>query len=198
MKKKGLNAIEIAFVLILIPYIIYESMYSWQTNKWNEALIKFNSDIYKIVDKGVINNVTGYLNGSGGDCSNSPHYNNISAARVIDCNDWSNVFPYKGSKNNNGEDSYIIGLLKNYSTNDGCSIYIDDKDTVSFYVFIDCSNLNFRNSSRSKQLLEEYTASSIKNSFSTIYQGIDRNSISIDSDNGGTEYDGMLRFLIKK
>ena len=198
MRKKAFGPLEIVFTILISSYIIYEMMYAWQTSKWNDALNKFNSDIYKIIDKGILNNVTGYLNGSGGDCSISPHYNNISAARVVDCNDWSNTFNYKGTKNNNGKDSYITGLLKNYSVNDGCSLYIDDKDTVSFYVFIDCSNLTFRNSNRSKQLLEEYTTSSLKNSFSTIYQGLDRNSISIDSDTGGTDSDGMLRFLIKK
>ncbi len=199
MRKKAINMIEITLSVLLLTYFIYEGIYFWQTNKWNDALNKFNGEIYQIVDKGIINNVTGYLNASGGDCSDSTHYNNISAARVVDCNGWSQHYPYEGEKNNIGVDSYIVGLFKNYSSdNKGCKVYIDDKDTISFYVFVDCSNLQFRENTRSKQLFEENFSFYIKNSFSTIYQGLDREAIAIDNEIGGTNEDGMIRFLIKK
>ncbi|WP_323585333.1 hypothetical protein [Aliarcobacter butzleri] len=199
MRKKAFSLLEIVFSIIIGTLIFYFLANDYREKKWYDGVEDFKKDIYTIIDKGVINNVTGYINSSGGDCSNSPHYNDISAAKVIGCNRWENSYPFQGTKNDNGEDSYIYGFLKNYSnSNLGCKLYINDKDSVSFYVFIDCSSINFSNELRSKQFLEESLSSFIKKSFSIIYQEINRESTTISNDTGGTQNDGMLRFLIKK
>jgi hypothetical protein len=198
--KKGFTLLEIIFAIIVSTGIMYLGMTEWKKNDWLDSVNNFNQDLYNIIDKGVMNNVTGYINSTGGDCSTSTHYTDISAARVVDCNEWSSVYPYLGTKNTNGKDSYISKLLKNYTSNGvGCRLYIDDKDSISFYYYLDCSALNYDNgSTRYKKYIEEKILSYSKNKFSTLFQGADRLSTSIDNDTGGTDSDGKIRILIKK
>lgn len=198
--KGGFSLLEIAFSIILMVVVLSLSMIEWNKNDWYSSVNKMNKDIYTILDKGVMNNVTGYINSSGGDCSTSAHYNNISAGKVIDCNEWDKVFPYDGTKSDDGTESYVHKLLKTYTDGgEGCKLYIDDLSSDSFYYFIDCSNLNYDGgASRYKTYIEEKILSFAKESFSILFQGVDRESIGIDNDTGGTISDGMLRILIKK
>jgi hypothetical protein len=198
--KKAFSLLEIIFSIILLSGVLYLSMTGYSKQDWYDSVNKFNNDVYQIIDKGVMSNITGYINSSGGDCSTSTHYKDISAARVIDCNEWSSTYPYSGTKSTDGTESYIHGLLKNYTSNAaGCSLYIDDKDSISFYYFINCSNVNYDGgSSKYKKYLEEKALSFARENFSTLFKGVDRESTSIDNDTGGTDSDGMIRILIKK
>lgn len=198
--KKAMTLLEITMAVIAASVIMYLSAQSYKSTDWLNSVNKLTDDIVNILDKGVMNNVTGYINSSGDPCSNSFHYTDISAARVVECNNWNNVFPYEGTNTKIGKDSYITKLLKNHTANgDGCKMYIDDKDSSSFYFFVDCSNLNYDNGSQKyKKYVEQKILSKTKDSFSTLFQSADLLSTAIDNNTGGTEYDGRIRILIKK
>lgn len=196
----GFTMIELIMVIIASSIIFSLSSVYTIKNNWYEAVNKMNTQIYNILEKGVMDNTIGYINSSGGDCSSSSEYIDISAGRVVDCIGWDNAYNYDGVKSTNGDESYITGLLSGYTDSAyGCSLYIDDKDSDKYYFFLDCSNLNYDGgSSRYKLYIEEKVASMVRDEFSTIYQDIQKESISIDTDTGGSNDDGMIRFLMKK
>lgn len=198
--KKGMTLLELTLSIVVLSLGLYYAANSYRYNDWLSSVNKLTEDIVTIVDKGVMNSVSGYINSSGDPCSSSPHYTDISAARVVECNKWNNTFPYVGTNTTIGKDSYINKLLKNYTSNgDGCKLYIDDKDTVSFYVFVDCSNLNYDNGNiKYKKYVEQKILSKTKESFSTLFQSTDILSTAIDNNTGGTDFDGKIRILIKK
>jgi len=215
--RKAFTLLEILFSIIILGGILYLSVVEYSKNDWLSSVNKFNDDVYQIIDKGVMSNITGYLNTSGGYCSSSPHYTGITAERVIGCNDWKSTYPCTNTNgkvcaipiqalsniNNiskDGTQSYIHGLLRNYTQKgDGCKLYIDDKNSVSFYYFIDCSNVNYDGgSARYKRYLEDKILSFARENFSTLFKGANRQSTSVDNALGGTDDDGKIRILIKK
>lgn len=198
--KKAFTLFEI-IVTILIITVIASLSYSYiKQNKWQSDVNIIDKNIFFLLDKGVMNTTTGYINGTGGDCSNNNDYTDLSAARMVDCADYNRTYPYLGTKSTDGTESYLTNFLKNYTSNaDGCKLYLNDKSTNEFYMFLDCSNINYENgSSRIKKYLEQKVDSYMKINFSTIYQSSDTQSTAIDNDSGGTNDDGKIRILFKK
>lgn len=197
--KKGFTLLEIAMSIIVVTLITSYMMKDNSHNQWLTSVNKMNEEIVNIVDNGVMNSNMGYINQTGGDCSNDLTYTDISAGRVVDCNSWGGAYPYMGTKNLLGADSYIP-LMKEYTTDAiGCGLYIDDFTSESFYLFLDCSSVNYQYGDASiKAYLEQKFLSNIKTKFSTIYQTVDTHATTVNLGSGGTTTDGKIRVLLKK
>ena len=196
--KKAFTMMELVMVLITSTVLTSYGWQTWKNEQWYSSVNEMNENIAKILDKAVMDTTTGYINASGGDCSSSFEYTDISAARAIDCIDWSQTFPYDGTKSTNGTESYIKGFLKTYSSSlDGCKLYIDDKSTNEYYIYLDCSNLSYGNDAQ-KKFVEQKLSSYLKSNFSTIYQSTDFSSTGITNNSGGNDKDGKVRLLFKK
>jgi UDP-galactopyranose mutase len=197
--KKGFTLLDIVMSIIVASLITAFMMKDYSHNQWLTSVNKMNDEIINIVDNGVMNSQSGYINQSGGDCSSDLTYTNISAGRVVECNSWSGAYPYLGTKNTLGTDSYIT-LMKEYTANAvGCRLYIDDASTESFYLYLDCSAVNYQyGDAPIKAYVEQKFLSNVKNKFSTIYQSVDLNATSVNLNSGGTIYDGKIRVLLKK
>ena len=200
--RQGFTLLELVFVLILLTLSsVYTFNYVRQQNFYRSINHTLN-DISNILNNAVMDTVKGYVNGTGGDCSNGNNYVGLSAARVIDCIGWSNAYPYKGTKSTNGSESYIVGFSKEYTTSDGCHLYLDNNGLQSdqYYVFIDCSNINFSGNpnKRFTGYVEDKINYIINKNFSTIVQRVDRDAVSLSDKNSGTDNDGKIGFLMKK
>ena len=198
--KKAFTLFEL-IITILIASIITSLSYTYYAqNRWLSDVNKMNKNIFYLLDNGVMNTVTGYINGTGGDCSNNNDYTDLSAARMIDCVGYNGTYPYSGTKSTDGTQSYLTNFLKNHTKNaNGCKLYLDDKSSNEFYMFLDCSNINYDNgSNRAKKYIEQKVNAYMKINFSTIYQSADTKSTAINNNSGGTDDDGKIRILFKK
>ena len=191
--------LELVFVIIIIGMFSYYALQKKNDADFYNSVNSFLTNVDNILNNAVMDTVTGYVNGTGGDCSNDNSYTDLSAGKAIDCVGWSTTYPYDGIKDDDGKDSYIVGLLKNYTVSgSGCKIYLDDIASDEYYVFFDCSNINREPIDRYKKYIEDKLIYNITSNFSTIYQSVDRDSTAIDNDSGGNDHDGKIRFKMKK
>ena len=202
LKKRAFTLIEIIISIIIAAMIGAYVLSGKQKSDFTSAVSDFSNNLVSMIQSGVIDSTVGYANGSGGDCSSSNDYTDISAGRIKDCVGWDN-YVIGGTKNTTGKDSYFMGInfLGAYTNGKGCEIYFDEdsSDTQTFYIFVDCSALDYDGgSSRYKKYIEDRIDFVLKSKLSTIYQSTDRNSTAIDNNSGGTEDDGMLRIELKK
>ena len=200
--KKGFTLIEVVISLVIASVIMSLSYTYYTQHKWMNSVNRMCQNIFYVLDKGVMDTVKGYINGTGGDCSDDHTYTDLSAARADDCAGFTSIYPYGGTKSTDGNESYMTKFLRNYTPNgDGCKLYLDDNNNSSdeFYMFLDCSNINYEGGSdRAKKYIEQKINSYMQINFSTIYQSVDFNATAIDKPTGGNDHDGKLRILFKK
>ena len=193
--KRAFTLMEIVFVILSIGLLSYYTLSGTRQNNFYAGINNLNNDIANILDNAVMNSTTGYVNATGGDCSNDNSYVNLTSKRAIDCIGWSSAYPHSGL----GTSSYVYKLLKNYTTNgNGCKLYLKEKSSEEYYVYLDCSNINFAPATRSKKYTEDKVEYGINNHFSTIIEATYRNATSIDNTSGGNDHDGKISFLMKK
>lgn len=200
--RKAFTMLEIIFVII-ISGVLGSIVYKHQLEKdFNSSVNVFLTSLSSILNNGVMDINRGYINSTGGDCSNNSSYKDLTAARVVDCMDWNATHPYGGVKNTVGQDSYIYKLLKAYTTNaEGCRLYLKQNGTIEdeFFVFLDCSRINYSEDiPKYKKYIEEKLNSFIMTSFSTIAKNSYPLATNINNTSGGTTDDGMIKFLFKK
>ena len=200
--KKGFTLIEIIISIIIAAMIGAYVLTGKQKSDFTSAVSNFANNLVSMIESGVIDSTVGYANGSGGDCSSSNDYTDISAGRVKDCVGWK--YSIGGTKNTTGTDSYFEGanFLRAYTNNgEGCKVYFDEdgSDPQTFYMFVDCSNLDYDGGSpRYKKYVEDRVDFVLQSKLSTVYQNTKREATAIDNDSGGSADDGMLRIEFKK
>ena len=198
--KKAFSMIELVMTIIISGFIAYLGYSHYRVSQFYSAVNKMDEDIANILENAVMNPVQGYVNGAGGDCSTNNTYSGLSAARAIDCIGWGNAYPYKGVKSKNGTLSYIYKLLKDYAGNgNGCKLYLGENpsDNTSYYVFLDCSDLDSAYSNY-KAYIEKKVNADLRNKFTTIIQNTYFNATSLYNTTGGNPKDGKIGFLLKK
>ena len=198
--KKGFTMIELIMTMIISGFIAYLGYTHYRTLQFYSAVNEMDNNIANILENAVMNPVQGYVNGAGGDCSLNNTYTGLSAARAIDCIGWSNTYPYKGTKSTDGTQSYVYNLLKDYAGNgEGCKLYLGENPSndTSYYMFLDCSNLDSAYSSY-KGYIEKKLNADLRNKFSTIIQSAYFDATSLYNLSGGNSKDGKIGFLLKK
>jgi len=198
--RSAFTLIEILFSIVLASIVLALSYRYYAQNQWVAGVNKLAKNIYFLADKGIMNTTTGYINASGGDCSNDNSYKDLSAGRMLDCTGYASAYPIGGTKSIDGTKSWVTNLFKQYMPNGKtCKLYMDDKSSNEYYLFLDCSDENYNSgSSRGKKYIEQVVNSYIKSNLPTIYQSVDFDSTAINNSSGGNDHDGMLRILMKK
>ena len=200
--KKGFTLIEIIISIIIAAVIGAYILSGKQKSDFTSSVSDFASNLVSMIESGVIDSTVGYANGSGGDCSSSNDYTDISAGRVKDCVGWN--YSIGGTKNTTGTDSYFKGanFLRAYTNGQGCKVYFDEdgSDPQIFYMFVDCSALDYDGgSSRYKKYVENRVDFVLRSKLPTIYQDTDRKASSIDdTSSSGSEDDGKIKIKFKK
>lgn len=200
--RSGISMIEIVLAIVTISVASYYYIQELGNRNYKDAIEEMKSDIAALVVKGTMDSTVGYANGTGGDCSNAYHFGGLSAGRVVDCTGWSN-FAYGGVKSTNGAESFITGLMRQYtSDHEGCSLFLAQGATVNqLHVFLDCSNLWIRDaetSGRQRHRIEEHFVSLFQHSadLKPYVEAVAPNALSVALDAGGTNNDGMVRVTI--
>jgi len=199
-RKKAFTLVEIVISLMVAGFIGFLVFRHYMISQFYSSVNKMDNNIINILENAVMNPVEGYVNGTGGDCSSNNTYEGLSAARAIDCIGWSRTYPYKGVKSTDGTKSYIYTLLRNYSKDgEGCKLYLgaNPNDDTSFYVFLDCSNLDSAYAGY-KGYIERKVNADLRNALSTIVQNTYFNATSLYNTTGGNSKDGKIGFLLKK
>jgi len=205
--KKGFTLFEILLTLIALSGIFYLYFNEKQKTDFYNSMNNFIDKVNLIVKKAVIDPINGYINEKGGYCSENTSYYGLTAGRAIKCIGWNTkIFPVSEASVDatisSPSNEYIYGLFRNNTKNDGCKIYLkpDGTDLTIFYLFIDCSNLNYSKDNRGKKLLESKLIYSIKNNFPNTLQEIYPKAIDIDTVetvNSGKDNDGKIGFKFK-
>ena len=198
--KRAFSLVEILFAVVVTGFIGALAIKEYLINRFYSAVNQMDKNIINILNNAVMNPVEGYVNGTGGDCSLNNTYEGLSAARAIDCIGWSYAYPYGGEKTTDGTQSWIYTLLKEYAGNGyGCKLYLGENpsDNTSFYVFLDCSNLNAPYSYY-KGYIERKVNADLRNAFGTIIRATYFDATSLYQTTGGNDKDGKIGFLFKK
>ena len=198
--KKAFTMIELVMTIVSTGFISFLLFKHFMTSQFYSSVNKADTQIVSILENVVMNPVKGYVNGAGGDCSSNNTYKDLSAARAIQCIGWKNVYPWEGTKSNDGTKSYIYEILKDYvGGGQGCKMYLgsNSSDSDSYNVFVDCSNLDSAYSSY-KPFIEQKLNSDLRNSLGPIVQKTYFNADSLYSTTGGNNKDGKIGFLLKK
>ena len=198
--KRAFTMIEIIFSIITKDTILSLSYSYYSQNKWIEAVNTLGKSIYFLADDGIMNPTTGYINSTGGNCSSDTSYTSLSAGRMLTCTGYASAYSIGGTTTADGTQSWAKNLLTQYMpSGKTCKLYMSDKDIDEYYLFLDCSDVNYgAGNNRAKKFLEQKINSYLKQKLPTIYQSVDFNSTMINNNNGGNDGDGMLRILMKK
>lgn len=205
-QKRAFTLIEIILAVTIATLISFAAYRTVLHNNFAEAIKNTQETIAYIVKEGIAS-PNGYANGAGvvGDanltCSPSHDFTALSSTRLAHCVDWDNVQSPRfnvddtvGFTSNNGHD-----LMKQYDPNArGCSVNVtaDTANAERFYVFVDCSMINFDDSiftQRSRARLEEAIAFTFQSTLQEYWITTDRDSTNINNSTGGADDDGMLR-----
>jgi len=196
MKKAAFTLIELIVVIMISAILGIWGIREYQQQKFEKEQQKFLSTLDEIMRNAVMNTTMGYVSGTGYPCSDSNDYEGITAKRTIDCVGWNNI-----KVDGAGTSSYIYDILRGYNTatdNKVCKIYFKEGSVnYKYYVFVDCSDINFDNQERNREYMEEKIESNIKTIFPTKYETIYRNANSIDDLISGNNKDGKIAILIK-
>ncbi len=202
--KRAFTLIEIIISIILAALIGAYVLVGKQKSDFTSAVSDFANNLVSMIESGVIDSTVGYANGSGDPCSNSHDYKDITSARIKGCVGWNYEVNDDDTSNTDGTYSYFKGLnfLGAYTDDgEGCKVYFDEdsSDSKIFYLFVDCSTLNYDGgNSRYKKYIEDRVDFVIKTKLSTIYQDTDRDATAINNDTGGSSDDGKIRIKLKK
>ncbi len=198
--KRAFTMLELIFTIIATGIIMSLSYRYYSQYRWVQAVDKLDKNVYFFANSGVMNTTTGYINATGGNCSSDNSYKNLSAGRMLKCTGYSSAYPVGGVSSDDGTKSWVTNLLKAYMpSNKTCKLYFMEKSSNEYYMFLDCSDLDYEGgSSRAKEFLEQKVNSYIKSNLPTIYQSVNFDSTAINNSTGGNDHDGMLRILMKK
>ena len=222
--KKAFTLIELAVSAVLLTILVALALKTYLDKKENEALNNLVNSLVTITKTYVLNTQVGYLNGSGGYCSDDNTFNKIDAWRTIKCINLLNK-PFEAYKKNSGENStdtcsYIIIPAKNYLegsvttikvTNNfnntitkkegiNCKVFFASGDNGNeLYARFDCSYIK---SPRKRALFEKLLDNAFKKNFASIYKETKFNwkfsSYSDCSGNlTGNSSDGQLQITLK-
>ena len=217
INKKAFTMFELIFVVIFLSILAVFSINEFISKKKDEAITNLVNSIVTITKNYVLDVNNGYLNGSGGYCSDDNTFNKIDAYRAIQCigllNRPFSAKTYNGdTAEKNGANSvcnYIsitgnaLPSLKALETPNGevCRIHytFDSLDTNVLYVGINCSYLK---NTREKALLEKLLINAFKQNFPSVYDGVDQKwtiteSSSCSQKDSGSDNDGELKFTLK-
>ena len=198
--RKAFSMIEIIFAIALSAIIAYFGIQQYLAHLKNKRIENFISNVNAVINTAIIDPVQGYVNGTGGYCSDDNTYKNITACRAVKCAKLDNVFALyekDGECDTNPNDSYIKKLFLIDTDGKGCNIYIkpDSSDDTEFYVYIDCSSIA---SNREKELIEETLNNDIRTNFNLILQNTYFYATSLNNISGGSKLDGKIMFKFKK
>lgn len=197
--KKGFTLLELVFVLVISAIMANIALHEYEEHMYQQRLKVFTNNIDAIINYAIIDSKTGYVNGSGGYCSDDNTFKDITSCRAIKCASLEHTYVLYEKNNKcdkNQSDSYVKKMLLVDTDGKGCNLYTkpDSDDDSIFYVYIDCSNLN---SNRKKTNIENLLAYNIKTNFNIILQNTYKNATSIDNTDGGNENDGKISFKFK-
>jgi len=217
--KKAFTLIELIFVAVILAILTALSIKEFINHKKSQEINSIINQIVQMTNTYVLNLDIGYLNGSGGYCSDDNTFNKIDSYRAIKCAGFENK-PYSvktynsDSDEKNGTDNkcnYIIipsKILNITKTNDNnmtaCRIHYtyDSSNTNKLYVGINCSYIK---NDRRKELLEDLLVNAFKKNFPSIYDSRNHNwevssytnSGCKESNTSGSIKDGEIEFTLK-
>lgn len=198
--KKAFGLLEILVALMISAVIAYFTMSQIRQHLFEQRLNTFINNFNSIINYAITDPTTGYVNGTGGYCSDDNTYKNLTSCRAIKCADLNKTFTLT-EKNNDcdktPDDSYINNLMLTDTNGKGCYEYMkpDSSNDTVFYVYIDCSNLN---STRKKERIENLLTYDVNTKFNIMLQKIYPDTTSIDNFSGGNNEDGKIAFEFKK
>ena len=199
--KKAFTMIELIIALVISAMIGAYILVEKQKGDFTESVSKFANTLVSMITSGVIDSTVGYVSSS---CKGNGSYQDISAYNVNDCTGWSAYNIGGTTPSDTGSDNYFEGknLLGAYTSGgSGCKVYFDEDttDTTIFYIFVDCSSLNYDGgSSRYKKYVEDRVAFVLESSLSTIHQETKSDATDISGATGGSDSDGMVWLKFKK
>jgi len=198
--KKAFTLIEIIIALVISAMIGAYMLAQKQKSNFTSDVDKFAQTLVSMIQNGVIDSTVGYVSSS---CNGNGDYHDISASNIKDCTGWNN-YTIGGTSGDDGSQNWFEGqnLLRQYTSGgDGCKVYFDEDtgDTTIFYMFVDCSNLNYDNGAdRYKKYVEDRVGYFLESSLPTVFQSKDENAIDITGTGGGDDKDGMVLLKFKK
>lgn len=198
------NAFSIAEIIVsmiimsmLTYFTIVNKMFDNRINNINEGYKQLSG----FISTALLDSTVGYPNSLGGDCSLGVDYIDISAYRAKECSELNN-FTIKGQfstqvEQKDSSKNYLSGILKNL-VKDGGKVYFhnDNNNTDQFYMFVDFSETNAetqKNKDKDAYFIEEVLKAKLSKDFSTLIIGIQDKATSLDSDEDGTNIDGMFK-----
>ena len=198
--KKAFTLLELIFAIVLAAIISYFGLMQYLQHLKNQRIEAFLNNVNSVINIAIIDPIQGYVNGTGGYCSDDNTYRNITACRAIKCAKLDNIFSLyekSGNCDTNYNDSYIQKLFLTDTNGKGCNIYIkpDSSDSTIFYLYIDCSNIT---NSRERAEMEDFLKYDMRENFNLILQDIYPNATGINNINGGNSSDGKIMFKFKK
>jgi prepilin-type N-terminal cleavage/methylation domain-containing protein len=198
--KKGFSLIEVILSIVIMGILAAIAAREYVKHLEDKRLEHFLNNVNTLINYAIIDSQTGYVNGTGGYCSDDYSYKDITACRAVKCADIEKTFilyEKDGNCDTTPDHSYVKNLMMTDTNGKGCHFYVkpDSSDSSIFYVFIDCSNLN---SDRKKQRIEELLRYDMQSNFNVILKEIYSDAISIDNFSGGNDKDGKIAFKYKK
>ena len=198
--KKGFTLLEVIVALTVSAVITYFAVSQIREHLFNQRLDTFIKNFNSIINYAIIDTKTGYVNGTGGYCSDDNTYKDMTSCRAINCADLNQTFTLTEKDNNcdkTPDDSYINNLMLTDTNGKGCYEYMkpDSDDDTIFYVFVDCSNLDTQ---RKKEKIENLLTYDVNANFNVILKKVYPDATSIDDFTGGDDKDGKIAFKFKK
>lgn len=191
--KKGFLLVALFIGITVSAYIGTLAYKKYANNKVYEDIAQMGDTITTLTSYSIQDAITGYMNGSGGDCSSNYSVENISAIRIQKCSAL-NVNAYKvidgGNDETDGTDSYFM-LLGSY--NNGCKLYFDDVSNDTYNILLSCD----LGDARKNFLAEDTTVQKVLDKNSTSIVSWDFNAIDFTTSTGNNS-DGIVKILMRK
>lgn len=182
--KKAFTLIEVILALIIASLASVYAIQTISKNRFNESLVDFQDTISSIVKDGIASNI-GYASGTGGNCSANLDFTGLTSQRLVNCLNW-NRFNIQADGSMMGWD-----LMQNYG---GCrvDVNVDPANTTRFFVFVDCSTIDYDNPIRSMERLEQAIEFVFTQKLGSLLIGTNRNASVPVINNAGTNNDPAL------
>ncbi len=204
--KKAFTLIELIFVVIVITFLTFLGLKQYVEKKKANDLDALVNKIVLVTGSYVLDTNIGYLNGSGGYCSDDNTFNKVDAWRSINCAKFLNkpFSAYKGNSSESTQDacSYIeIGdTVLNTDSGTACELHFYNNGDKTLYVEPDC---HFIKNTRTKELLEKLLISAFKKNFPSVYSSSNQNweissgNCASNGNTNGNNSDGELQITLK-
>jgi hypothetical protein len=217
INKKAFTMFELTFATIVIIVVTAIAYRYFLDKQHNDEIKKAVDDAVYIVKNYVLNPTVGYINGSGGSCSDDNTFKDITAKRVMECvkkNGKPFHYVYDDKHRDKWQESYI-NIPVNFTGHknpeldetDGCHLFFhdypnDDGKHEYLSIYIDC---NYIPDKRKRYMVEQMFIDAFKKNFADIY---DSNNINYrikewydsetmkSSDYSGSNDDGMLKIVL--